>query len=133
MGRRASTRTSPIWIILLVIVFLAAALLGHVMFGQAKDHFRTYSSLDIASYLDNANSMRGNVYKVTGKVHNLLSWNPDVGRLISVEVDDLSPQLIPVLVPFEHETINLQKGQDFSFLLRVEEQGILTAADLKKL
>ncbi len=42
------------------------------------------ATLDVKAYLENANSLRGNVYKIEGEVTNALAWSPSTGRLIAV-------------------------------------------------
>jgi len=133
MGRRASTKTNPVWVILLIIAFTVTAAVGYFLFRMANDLYRTKKPLDIQAYLDNSNSLRGNEYKVEGTVTSLLAWQPDEGRLISVEVKDPTPEYLPVFVPVEFNDENLQKGQDFLFLLKVEDKGVLHAVGLEKI
>ena len=88
--------------------------------------------MDVAAYLDNANSLRGNVYKVSGTVDAALAWSPADGRLFSV-VADGGTDMLPLLVPPEFNHINVQKGQRFSFKIEVGDKGILKAEDMRKL
>jgi len=85
--------------------------------------------LDIASYLVNANSLRGNIYKLEGKVSESLAWSPDSGRLIAVEAENT---LIPVLVTPEFHSLNIQKEQRLEFILEVDEKGILRTRKVVK-
>ena len=41
----------------------------------------------MGDYLNNANSLRGNVYKVKGQITQSLGYSRAKGRLFSVEVD----------------------------------------------
>jgi len=133
MGRRASTKINPVWVILLIAGFTITAGVGYFLFGMVNDIYRTKKPLEIQVYLNNANSLRGNEYKVEGTVTSLISWNPDLGRLISIEVKDPSPEYLPIFVPPQFNDVNFQKGQDFQFLLKVADKGILHAVDLKKI
>ena len=108
MGRRASTKTNPVWVILLIVAFSITAAVGFFLFRMANDLYRTKKPLDISAYLDNSNSLRGNEYKVEGTVTSLLAWNPDEGRLISVEVKDPAPEYLPIFVPAQFNDENLQ-------------------------
>lgn len=86
--------------------------------------------MDVKTYLENANSLRGNVYKIEGEVVNSLGWSPSKGRLIAVEVDN--NEVVPVLVTTDFSHINIQKGQRFIFLLEVDDKGILRTKDMTK-
>ncbi|MGA7213115.1 MAG: hypothetical protein WBX20_02820, partial [Terrimicrobiaceae bacterium] len=93
--------------------------------------FRTISSLDVRTYLENANSLRGNVYKIEGEVVNSLAWSPSKGRLIAIKVEK-GNEVVPVLVTTSFNEINIQKGQKFIFLLEVDDKGILRTKDMTK-
>ncbi len=133
MSRRASSKVS------LVKIFTALLLLGFALgggyyfIGQLNDPYRTLQSLDVPAYYENANSLRGNIYKVDGKVLNLLSWSPGQGRLFSIDVETKSGSSpIPILVPITFNQVNLQKGQSFAFKVDVGQDGLLTVKDLLK-
>ena len=83
--------------IAIAIVLIVAAFLGSRFFiTTSSQPFRTATPLDVATYLENANSLRGNVYRLQGEVLNSLGWSPTKGRLIAVGVDD-GRQVVPVL------------------------------------
>lgn len=129
MARRKKSSLQPLWIFA-AVVLLAAAFLGASLFqSTGNDPFRTVAVLDIPAYLDNANSLRGNIYKVEGEVSNSLAWSPSSGRLIAVDVED---DTIPVLVTNEFNAINIQKGQKFIFVIEVDENGVLKTKNLSK-
>ena len=105
--------------------------LGFVFLGSKdKSTHRTVPSLDVAGYLQNSNSLRGNTYKLEGKVAESLAWSPDSGRLIAIEVDN---EIIPVLVTADFNDMNIQKEQRLVFLVAVDEKGILRTRKLSKL
>jgi hypothetical protein len=116
-------------------MLLAGALLivavagGYFLFGKASDPYRTLSPLPVADYLQNSNSLRGNVYKVEGAILQSLQWSAVGGRLFSVEVGD---QVLPILVPPDFKSVNIERGQRFSFKIEVGDRGILKALDVKK-
>lgn len=93
--------------------------------------FRTTPELDVGAYMDNANSLRGNVYRIKGEVNESLAWSPTSGRLFAVSVQS-GDEIIPVLVTTEFNNINMQKGQVFVFLLEVDDKGILRTKNLIK-
>jgi hypothetical protein len=114
----------------LAAVFVLAALaVGYFLFGRASDPYRTLTPLPVQDYLQNSNSLRGNVYKLDAVVSQSLQWSPTVGRLFSVEA---SGEVLPVLVPPEFNSVNIEKGQRFFFKVEVGDRGILRADDVKK-
>jgi hypothetical protein len=116
----------------MAVVLIVAAFLGSRYFiTTTSQPFRTATPLDVATYLENANSLRGNVYKIQGEVLNSLGWSPTQGRLIAVGVDN-GRQVVPVLVTTDFSHINIQRGQRFIFLLEVDDKGILRTKDMTK-
>lgn len=129
MARRASSSAHPAWMLIAVVLVLAALGGGYFLFGRASDPFRGISSLPVQDYLQNSNSLRGNSYKLDAVVGQSLQWSPTVGRLFSVEVNG---DVLPVLVPPKFNSVNIEKGQRFFFLIKVEDHGVLAAEDVKK-
>ena len=60
---------------------------GAYLWITLSDPYRTLTPIDVGTYLDNANSLRGNVYKLTGTIDSELAWSPGQGRLFSVLAD----------------------------------------------
>jgi hypothetical protein len=113
-------------------VLIVAAFLGSRFFlGAASEPYRTVAALDVRAYLDNANSLRGNVYKIEGKVEESLAWSPSAGRLFAVSVGD-GADVLPILITTKFNDLNVQKGQKFIFLLEVGDDGILRTKELTK-
>jgi hypothetical protein len=128
---RRSRRTGLTVGIIAAVLLIVAAFIGSRLFVSASSQpFRTISPLDVRTYLENANSLRGNVYKIEGEVVNSLGWSPSKGRLIAVEVEN--NEVVPVLVTTDFSHINIQKGQRFIFLLEVDDKGILRTKDMTK-
>lgn len=133
MPRRASSSPHPFWWLLALGALLAAAVAGHFLFRGVDDPYRTIPSLEIAAYLENSNSLRGNVYKVTGTIRNSLAWSATQGRMFSITVETgTGTEVVPVLIPPDFNAINIQKGQQFQLRVEVGARGILTATDLQK-
>ncbi|MCB1231062.1 MAG: hypothetical protein KDN19_12375 [Verrucomicrobiae bacterium] len=89
------------------------------------------SSLPIGSYIDNGRSLGGNVYRFRGKVEETLKWTPDRGRLISVDASEAGNNaLLPVLVPETFSSLNIDRGAEFDFVVRVDRDGLLVAEDV---
>ena len=130
MARKRKSPPRAGWMILglvaVGILFFAAI---HLLGSKDSNSARTTPPLDIASYLENANSLRGNTYKLQGTVAESLAWSPDSGRLIAVEAEK---QIIPILVTPEFNTMNIQKEQQLVFILEVDERGILRTRKVSK-
>lgn len=117
---------------MVAVVLVIGAFIGSRLFITAtSDPYRTVATLDVKAYLENANSLRGNVYKIEGEVANALAWSPATGRLIAVGVNN-GADVLPVLVTTDFNDINIQKGQKFIFLLEVDDKGILRTKNLSK-
>jgi len=133
MARRASFAIHPVWIIMVFLLVVGAISAGKFLVGRVNDPYRTLAPLDVTAYLENSNSLRGNSYKVSGTIWNYLSSSTKVGRLFSLEVSSGSPsEVLPIFIPAEFNSVNIQKGQHFNFSVEVDEKGILTVKDLKK-
>ena len=130
MARKRKSPPRAGWMILALVAvgilfFAAIYLLGF----KDSNSARTTPPLDIASYLENANSLRGNTYKLQGTVAESLAWSPDSGRLIAVEAEE---KIIPILVTPEFDAMNIQKEQQLVFILEVDEKGILRTRKVSK-
>ncbi len=131
MARRSKSSFKPTWIIVAVLLVLGAFIGSRLFITATSDPYRTVATLDVKAYLENANSLRGNVYKIEGEVTNALAWSPSTGRLIAVGVNN-GQDVLPVLVTTNFNDINIQKGQRFIFLLEVDDKGILRTKNLSK-
>jgi len=129
MARRKKSSLQPIWFVLAAVLLVAAFLGSRLFQAGGSDPFRTVAELDVPAYLDNANSLRGNVYKIDGEVSDSLAWSPASGRLIAVDVKN---ETLPVLVTPEFSAINIQKGQKFLFVIEVDENGTLKTKSLSQ-
>jgi hypothetical protein len=131
MPRRASSTVHPSWIAAAVALFILAAIGGWFLYRGVSDPFRTTAPLDVSVYLENANSLRGNVYKITGSVNAQLAWAPTQGRVYSVELEGRN-DILPVVIPAAFNSQNVQKGQRYFFKLEVGEKGILRVTEMRK-
>ncbi len=138
MARRANSKISPRWIVLILCALGLAVGVGVMLQNGGGEPFRTIPALELSDYLDNANSLRGNIYKLKGQITQSLGYSRAKGRLFSVSVDgagtpgSVGKDVVPVLVPPELSYLNLQKGQRYIFRLEVGDAGILKALDMKK-
>jgi hypothetical protein len=130
MARRKKSSINPVWLIFSAGLILIAFVGSRFFLSSGSDPYRTIAALDVPSYMENANSLRGNIYKAEGEVSNSLAWSPTAGRLIAVDVEK---ETIPVLVTPEFNAINIQKGQKFRFVLEVDPKGVLKTKKLSQL
>ena len=101
--------------------------------GGGSRNLAHAASLPIGSYIDNSRSLGGNVYKFRGKVEETLKWTPDRGRLISVDAAEGGANaLLPVLVPETFSSLNIDRGAEFDFVVRVARDGLLVAEDVNQ-
>jgi hypothetical protein len=134
MARRASSSSHPLWLIAAAALVLVVIGVGYLLYGKANDPYRTMKLLPVADYMENANSLRGNVYKLDGTVSRSLDWSATAGRLFSVDVSGTSTpgEVVPLLVPAEFNNLNIERGQRFLFKIEVGDKGILRVQDLRK-
>jgi hypothetical protein len=129
MARKSKSSLSPKIFVLFGIGALAIFISTLVFTGGEKGAVRTLDALDVPSYMENANSLRGNTYQLNGVVAESLVWSKDTGRLIAVEVDD---NIVPVLISPEFNNVNIQKQQKLVFTVEVDDKGILRAKKVSK-
>jgi hypothetical protein len=133
MARRASSSHNPLWILLAVIVGIAVIGGGYTIVGRANDPYRTMTPLPVRDYLENANSLRGNVYRLEGTVSKALEYSPTAGRLFAVDVDSTANgDVVPLLIPSRFNNENIERGQRYQFKIEVGERGVLQVQDVKK-
>jgi len=95
--------------------------------------YRTVETLDPESYYENANNLKGNTYRVEGWIGNSLGWNPGKGRLFSIVTQSQNKDyVLPIFVPHDLQTINIQKKQKYMVKVMVNDQGILSVLEMTK-
>jgi len=133
MPRRASSQFQPLWLVGLAIAVVGLVFIGRFVVTGVNDLYRTLPAIEIGTYLENSNSLRGNVYRLQGTIENSLAWSPTTGRLFSLQVDHRgSTEMLPILVPSEFNHINIQRGQEFTFRVEIGDKGMITARELSK-
>jgi hypothetical protein len=134
MPRRRSNGLSPITLLLIALPLIGVAFIGWKMSRGREATLEGVPELKTRDYFENANSLRGNTYQVTGTVEDSLRWVAGKGRLISVTVknaDGTAGDPLPIRIP-PHITENIQTGQSFVFKVTVGEGGLLIADSLHK-
>jgi hypothetical protein len=131
VARRSRSSINPLWLLAGLAVLVAGVAAGSFFLSEASSPFRTIDTLEINAYLENSNSLRGNVYKVQGEVLNVIAYSPTSGRLISVGIDK-NKEIVPMLIPAALGHENIQIGQRFHFMIEVSDNGILRVRELIK-
>ena len=131
MARRSRKSDKHTFLVVGGVVGGLAVLVFMFLGAGGSEPYRTADDLDVASYMENSGSLRGNVYRLEAEVLNALADSPTSGRLLSIGVGE-QREIVPVIVPPEFDGINLQRGQKFIFLLEVDKNGILTTKALTK-
>ncbi len=128
MARRASSSVNPAWfaVAAVVIVVVIAGLWWAK--GRFADPFSKLEAFPVADYLQNANSLHLNEYKLEGVVGEQLHYSKNA-RLFSVEVNG---EPVSIVIPAELRDVNVQKGQRLQFRVKVGDKGVLKAIELKK-
>ena len=136
MARRAqsSIRLSH----LLGLVLVIAALGGVYSFlNRTVDPMNGITALSVNEYLEDASALSSNIYKLEGVIDDRLDqgWRQADGRLFSVMVsagDGEGSSFVPIFVPPEYDGPNIQRGQRYTFKVRVKENGVLEVMELLK-
>lgn len=126
-SKKSSLSAPVIGLIVLAVLGLGATIF---FLSQGAQPYRTTDTLDVSSYLENANSLRGNTYRLDGEVVNSLAMSPQRGRLISVQPEEGG--ILPLMIPERFNHLNIQRGQKFVFMVQVDERGILQVTELTK-
>lgn len=131
MARRSHSSISPLLIGIAIVVIIAGIIGVRYFAVGAGQPYRKYEKLEVQTYLENSNSLRGNSYRVEGEILNDLAWSPTQGRLFSLELEK-KLAVIPVLIPTSLNNVNIQKGQRFIILLEVMDNGLLQVREMTK-
>ena len=136
MSRHKKSRGLPPWLILLLLLIVGAVGYWSIGRGGSEASLRTTEQLDPALYYDNANSLRGNTYKIDAEIDSSLGNSPSKGRLFSVVLKQATrggaPVVLPVLVPPALGSLTIQKGQHYLMKVKVVEDGLLKVEEARK-
>jgi hypothetical protein len=107
MARRSKNSSLSPGLLLGLVAAVAGFVAITLMLNRQAEPFRTTDTLEVRSYLENANSLRGNVYRLDGEILNSLAMSPASGRLISVQPEENS--VLPLIIPPQFNHINIQR------------------------
>jgi hypothetical protein len=119
--------------ILIGITLFAALVIGKFMLDKQSQHFPGHNELSVAELKESGTSLSGNEYRVSGKIVERMILRGERGLLISVQpkAEGSGTNLIPVHVPPGTERINLERGQQYSFKVEVNREGLPVALDIQ--
>ncbi len=134
MARRAQSGISPLYLVGLVAVLVAVGGGGYALLNRTTDPMTGIAELSTSEFMENATALSGNIYKLEGVVDDRLdSWRSADGRLFSVQVSEGSgSNFVPLWVPSDYKGANIQRGQRYTFKVRVQESGVLEVLELLK-
>mgnify|MGYP001548057767 CR=1 FL=1 len=133
MPRNANRSVPSSWIITLIVLVAIMTASIYLLKSFFSDQYRGIPELPVTQYIENALSLRGNFYKITGTVENQLGWSDKSGRLFSFESKvDGKPFHVGILLPVNLDQINVQKGQSFEIKVKVVDNGLLQAEQIRK-
>lgn len=129
MSRRASS-SFPVSKLLAILGALFVVLAGGYFFlNTMRDSGGPAAPFPVKEYLESANSLRGNNYKLEATVDTTLEVLQGVGRLFSVESGG---DMLPVFVPASLSGTNVERGQRLRFRVYVTETGLIRADEIRK-
>ena len=136
MSRQKKSQGLPLWLIVLLVLIAAGGGFYGLRRNSGDASLRTTEELDPSIYYENANSLRGNTYKIDAEIDSALGNSPTKGRLFSVILKNSSkngaPVVLPVLVPLELGNLTIQKGQHYLMKVKVVEDGLLKVEEERK-
>ena len=134
MARRASSTLHPGIIIGAIAAIVVAIIAGKSLLGKKSAAFTDVPKLNVQELLENGNSLRGNEYRVSGKVSEKLRWTPDRGQVISLEVgEEGRTELLPIQIPAEFSSLNIEREQRYSFKVKFRDGGIPVATGVERM
>jgi hypothetical protein len=132
MGRRASSSINPATVVGIIAFVAIIVGLGVFMLKKKATTFTDVAPLQVEEALENANSLRGNEYRVEGKL--LARWARDAGAVVELLVDQDGKQThFPIVIPPEISKVNFEREQRYAFKIKFGEGGVAIATDVKRL
>jgi hypothetical protein len=138
MSRQKKSKGFPVWLFALGVLIAGGGAYFGMHQGGGDASLRTTEELDPEIYYNNANSLRGNTYKVDVEIDSALANSPSKGRLFSVVVKkdaknpNIAPEILPVLIPPALGSLTIQKGQHYIMKVKVVENGMLKVEEASK-
>jgi hypothetical protein len=130
---KSNSKSNVAIYIIIGIAVIGGLAVGKLMLDKRAQHFAGLSELSVADFKQNANSLSGNEYRLTGKIREKLKWTPDQGQLIWLSVDqgESGKGNIPIKIPAHIDKVNLERGQTYTFKVEINRKGLPIALDIK--
>ena len=132
-GSTSSNKNNLTVYINITVAVIAALVAGKFILDKRAQHFSGLSELTIADIKNNANSLSGNEYRVSGKITEKLKWTAERGQVVSLTVDqgEQGKGTIPIIVPAGIDKVNLERGHSYIFKVEINREGLPVALDVK--
>ena len=132
MARRARKGVDYTQIIIIAAIVLAVGGMALFLASRTSDPFAGLQPLPVGEYMDNANSLSGSVFSLTGKITAKPRYTPNNGSIIFVDVDHAGESHeLPVYVPVDLYGTNLNRGDTFTSRVEVRSLGRLALQEIK--
>ena len=132
MGRRASSSINATAIVGIIAVIAILVAAGFIMLNKKSTTFEDLPLLQVAEALENGNSLRGNEYRVEGK----LLWRAPRERGAAVEIlieDSGASDRLPIIIPAEVSSVNFEREQRYAFKIKFGDGGVAIATAVQRL
>ncbi len=131
MARRASSKSNSSTTIGIIAIVVALLGTGHFLLNKKPAGF-SEPPLPVDAFRSNANSLRGNVYSIEGRIHAIRPQ--DSGKFIDLRVENSgSEQHVFVIVPSTLNTVNIEREQQYAFRVEIKKGGIPEVLELVRL
>jgi len=132
MSRRASDNSNLISLVIIGVIVIAIFSFAVTALNKKKDPFGKLPDLPTNEAAMNGNSLRGNNYKITGKIEERwVKSNFEGVHLSIVGEGDSKPVFIKI--PTDLKRPNLERERTYSFSVEVGTGGIIEATGIKRL
>lgn len=132
MGRRASSSINATAIVGIVAVIAVLVGVGFILLKKKGKTFDDLPALQVREALENGNSLRGNEYRVEGK----LLWRVprEGGAAVEVLIEDAGQtDRLPIIIPADVSSVNFEREQRYAFKIKFGDGGVAIATDVKRL
>ena len=132
MARRARKGVENTQIIIVAVIVLAIGGAAVLVANRSSDKFAGLTPLPLGEYMDHANSLSGNVYKLSCTVTAKPRYTENNGQFIFVETEDGGNMVdLGVYVPVELYGTNLDRGDTITARVEVRGGGILALQEIQ--
>lgn len=123
MARKSSTQLNYSRIFLTILVI--AALGGGFIYltGHKPEKIEAGSDFPIDDYMTRSSSLRDNVYTLSGKVENRDVHSKGEIITLLVNAGKGKSERLPVIVPHQKASINIEREQSYNFTVKVGSMG----------